>query len=76
MRLLVEEDGHGHHLGEEEELRSYSGCSDAKKGLKLGLVLDSSWDSMWVVEILSMMALALAALEKVVRLREDYASQI
>jgi hypothetical protein len=41
VRLLVEEDGHGHRLGEEGELRSYWGCSDAKKGLKLGLVLDS-----------------------------------
>jgi hypothetical protein len=41
VRLLVEEDGHGHRLGEEEGLRSCSDYSGAKKGLKLGSRLDS-----------------------------------
>jgi hypothetical protein len=45
-RLPEEEGAHDRHLGEEEEQRSYSGCLDSKMDLKLGLVLDLSWDSM------------------------------
>lgn len=42
VHLLEEEDGHGHHLLVEEEPRSYLGCLDSRKGLKLGLTSDSS----------------------------------
>jgi hypothetical protein len=45
-RLPEEEGAHDRHLGEEEEQRSYSGCLDSNMDLKLGLVLDLSWDSM------------------------------